>query len=239
MSVSRGPFPDSDDRLRLSVIVPTLNEAEHIAMRIAQARTLGGCEVIVVDGGSSDDTVARAAGADLILETKPGRAIQQNAAARVARGKVLLFLHSDCWLPAEASTAIEQTLSDPAVICGCFAQQIDGEDRCYRWLERGNAFRVKRLGWAYGDQALFFRRDQFLEQGGFPEIPFLEDWSLVRRLKRLGRIALVGEPRVHVDPRRWQQRGVVRQTVRNWMIVLAALCGVSPTRLARFYPHVR
>jgi rSAM/selenodomain-associated transferase 2 len=225
--------------MRISIIIPTLNEADRIADVVGRAQALGDdCEVIVVDGGSDDDTLSRAHEADICLQVPQGRASQQNAAAKTATGEVLLFLHADCWLEEDALQAVRSTLADESVVGGCFRQAIDAVGMRFRLLEWGNALRVKTCKWAYGDQGIFVRRDVFESLGGFPDVRLMEDLLLMKRLKKVGRIALL-EQRIHVSPRRWQQRGVIRQTLRNWSLIALAQCGVSPNRLAGFYPHVR
>jgi len=222
----------------VSVIIPTLNEAERIGELIEQTRLLGDCEIIVVDGGSDDRTGQAAEAADLCLSTERGRAVQQNAGAAAAQGDVLLFLHADCRLEAGALEAVNEALRDPRVVGGCFRQKIDAPGLRYRILERGNAFRVRLWKWAYGDQGIFVRREVFEELGAFPELKLMEDLFLMKRLKKLGRVVLLDVP-LHVSPRRWRKAGVIRQTLRNWTLVFLAQCGASPNRLARFYPHVR
>jgi rSAM/selenodomain-associated transferase 2 len=226
--------------MRLSFVIPTLNEAPRIAETIRSARAAGADEIVVVDGGSDDGTLQHAvrAGADCCLESSRGRAVQQNRGAAAAQGDVLLFLHADCRLSAGANVDVRMALADDRCVGGCFRQQIEAPGWGYRMLEAGNAARVRFLGWAYGDQGIFVRRDVFERLGGFPDLPLMEDLYLMKRLKRVGRITLV-ESRIHVDPRRWKRTGLCRQTVRNWTLVGLAHCGVSPTRLARFYPEVR
>lgn len=222
----------------VSVVIPTLNEAERIADVIRKTRSLGTCQIVVVDGGSSDGTLDRAAEADVCCSAPRGRANQLNAGAAAASGDALLFLHADCWLEAGALAAVERVLSLPGVIAGCFQQRIGADGFTYRMLERGNAARVKTLGWAYGDQGLFLRRETFERLGPFPAIPFLEDFHFSKRLRRAGRIA-VADAVIHVSPRRWQRRGIVRQTATNWLIVGLAQLGISPARLAGLYRPAR
>lgn len=222
----------------ISVIIPTLNEAAHIAALIDETRRIGDCEIIVVDGGSTDGTGEHAVAADRVLVSPPGRARQQNLGATASSGDVLLFLHADCRLPLGAFDAIRVALIDELVVGGCFSQQIDGPGFRYRMLEWGNAWRVRLCGLAYGDQALFVRRSVFEKLGGFPELRLMEDVFLMKRLRRAGRFVLLKD-RLRVSARRWQQHGVVRQTLRNWTLLTCALCGVSPDRLARYYPNAR
>ena len=192
-------------------------------------------EVIVADGGSSDRTCELAKTLKCtVLSTDRGRAIQQNAGAKNATGDVLLFLHADNWLSDVACDQIRKTLTEQAAICGAFRQQIQSPRMVFRWLERGNAWRADWLGRPYGDQGIFVRRDAFFTVGGFPAVPLLEDLLLMKRLRKISRPRLLPGP-IYVSPRRWRKHGVVRQTLRNWSILLAHSLGVSPNRLARFY----
>ena len=225
--------------MNISVIIPALNEAPHIGLAIDRAWEAGASEVLVVDGGSDDETVALAAARRCtLIQTDPGRAHQQNAAAAEAEGDVLLFLHADTWLPPGATQEIEASLRCERIVAGGFHQRIEAAGAKYRLLERGNALRVKTTGLVYGDQGIFVRQKLFHEVGGFPEIPLMEDVRLLRLLRRRGKVALLAGP-LHVDARRWQRRGVIRQTVTNWTLLLGEQLGVSPSTLARHYPHLR
>lgn len=157
----------------------------------------------------------------------------------MATGDVLLFLHADCRLTETAiRTAIDGFRKDESVVAGCFHQQIDRTEKKYRLVAAGNAWRVRNLGWAYGDQGICVRRAVFEQIGGFPDLRFMEDLFLMKQLKRQGRIQLFDTPIV-VSARRWENRGLIRQTVRNLSLVTAAQLGVSPNWLARFYPNER
>ena len=220
---------------QVSIIIPVLNEAARVAQAIDRAWAAGPLEVIVVDGGSNDGTYDIASREHCqLLRSKQGRGVQQNTGARHAQGSVLLFLHADTWLPPDGVQQLQQACRDPAVRVGCFRQRIDADGFAYRLLERGNAFRAQRLGLPYGDQGLFFRRSFFNELGGFPETALMEDWLLMRRARRRVRPVLLRGP-LYVSARRWQRHGIVRQSLRNWMLIAAAVLGASPDRLVRFY----
>ncbi len=230
--------------VRVSVIIPTLDEAPNLSTCVASARRAGATQIVVADGGSRDDTVCLARSlADVVIQTEPGRARQQNLGAAQADGDVLLFLHADNWLSQHAVAQIQKlVVTDGDQVCGGFEQEIDDTRWVYRWLEKGNALRVMRLGWAYGDQGIFVGRGLFESIGGFPDWPLMEDVELMRRLVHRAKTdRALASPRllpgpIGVSARRWRRKGVVRQTLRNWALLSAWCCGVSPTVLARFYP---
>jgi rSAM/selenodomain-associated transferase 2 len=199
----------------------------------------GDCEIVVVDGGSVDGTLQRATQADLAIAGPQGRASQQNCGADSSHGDILLFLHADCELQPGCLEAIETVLQNPGVIGGCFHQRIDARGVLYRSLEWGNALRVRLTGRAYGDQGIFVRRCIFERLGGFPELPLMEDLYFSKLLKREGLLCLLPTPPLRVSARRWQQNGVVRQTLRNWFLISLAALGVPPSRLVRMYRHIR
>ena len=219
--------------MSISVVIPTLNEQQQIGGAIRSVAAAGAGEVIVSDGGSGDATesVARAAGATKWVRSLPGRGTQLNAGASVADHRWLLFLHADSRL---TPGCLEPVVSAQGSPWGAFRQRIDSPRRIYRWIERGNAARVRRLGMAFGDQAIFVDRDLFRKVGGFPDIGLMEDVALSRRLRRIARPRLLPGP-VVISPRRWERRGVVRQTVRNWSIQVAFRFGVSPETLRTWY----
>lgn len=221
--------------MNISVIIPALNEANFIERAIESAWSAGAFEVIVVEGGSQDDTLAlaNAAGCKLI-ESKPGRAKQQNAGAELAGGDILLFQHADTRFEEESIYQIRELLIDDTIIAGGFRQQIEANGWMFRVLESGNARRVSRRGLPFGDQGIFIRREVFSQLGGFPVVPLMEDLILMKKVRRIAKPRLLPGP-IYVSARRWQRHGVVRQTLRNHLLRGLHRCGASPAYLARFY----
>jgi len=224
--------------MRVSVIIPALNEAAGIARTLQSVRADGPHEMIVVDGGSTDATREQAASADLVLSGPRGRAVQMNLGAAHATGDALLFLHADCEPETGWLTALRRTLSRRGVIAGCFQMRVAERGPLYRLIDACATARVRLTGIVYGDQGLFLRRETFDGLGGFPTLRLMEDVYLSLRLRRLGRVA-VAPAQLLVAPRRWQRQGLLRQSLRNWTLTALAAAGVHPDRLASFYPVVR
>jgi len=225
--------------MRLSVIVPTLDEEATIASTLAHARRPGDVELVVVDGGSRDETVNVARPlADRVLDAPRGRAVQMNAGAAAARGAVLLFLHADTRLPDDYPALVAEALAPADVVGGRFDIRLDAPGLAYRVIERLIGLRSRLTGVATGDQAIFVRRDAFVRVGGYPAIPLMEDIALCRALKRAGRMAALRDV-VVTSARRWQRDGLVRTVALMWTLRLAYYAGVSPARLARAYRAAR
>lgn len=222
---------------RLSVIVPVLNEAARIgaALNALAPMRRRGHEVIVVDGGSSDGTAGLArVGADKVLASPRGRAVQMNAGAHAASGGVLLFLHADTLLPAGADRAIAQGLATTGRAWGRFDVRIVGRSAWLPVVARLMNLRSRATGIATGDQGMFARRVAFEGAGGFPPLEIMEDIALSVRLKRISRPVCLRDT-VITSGRRWEERGALRTIGLMWWLRLRFFFGDAPSRLARSY----
>lgn len=223
--------------MMLSIVIPVLNEARLIQGFLRQLREPGGeFEIIVVDGGSEDDTVSRCRGlADRVLVTPRGRAGQMNAGARAARGEVLWFLHADTTaLPPGALHEIARALRADRLVGGCFRLRLPGRQWVYRVSDSLGNLGVEFFGFALGDHGIFCRRDTFMRVGGYPDVPLMEDAELYRRLRRRGRMRqLPGF--ITSSPRRYEQLGPYRTTAFYVLILALYVLGVRPRSLAVVY----
>jgi rSAM/selenodomain-associated transferase 2 len=219
-------------RLKLSIVMPVLNEAERIGAALQALAPLrrDGCEVIVVDGGSADRTRELAEPlCDRVVSSARGRALQMNAGARHATGDTLLFLHADTRLPPDGEIFMRDALTRH--LWGRFDVEIEGRHRLLKVVGCAMNLRSRLSGIATGDQAIFVRRDAF---PGFPPIALMEDIAFSREMKRRGAPACLRE-RVRTSGRRWEKRGVLRTVVLMWRLRLLYYFGAPPDRLARLY----
>jgi rSAM/selenodomain-associated transferase 2 len=225
--------------MRISIIIPTLNEAGSITATLKRVLSLPGFyEVIVVDGGSQDKTAELARGYSKVIGAAGGRAGQMNAGAAAASGEVLLFLHADTVLPEEALQAVEKALSDHRVIGGRFRVRLDCPDWPYRMVGSCINWRDRVLKGFTGDQAIFIRRGVFQKLGGYAAIPLMEDLELGKRMLRAGRVIQLPEY-VMTSARRWQKKGLLRTVALMWALRLLFNLGCPPRKLVRFYGNVR
>jgi rSAM/selenodomain-associated transferase 2 len=221
----------------LSVVIPVLDEADGIVQALtalAPMRTRG-VEIVVVDGGSRDQTVERARPlADRVIVAPRGRGSQVNAGAAVAAGTVLLFLHADTRLPEDGDRLIVEGLARSGRAWGRFDVRIVGSHPLFPFIAAMMNLRSRLTGIATGDQAMFMSSEAFA--AGFPDIPLMEDIAMSKRLKRLGRPLCIAAP-VVTSGRRWERHGVVPTILLMWRLRFAYLMGADPARLARSYGY--
>lgn len=222
--------------MTISVVIPTLNEATELISTLRYAAEVPEVtEIIVSDGGSDDDTVlhARAAGARVITGPK-GRGGQLRRGADRATGDVVILLHADTWLPADAGAAIGRVLNQPGVVAGAFSK-VFRDPPC---LTRGSRFRcrwrMRLFQFAYGDQAIFVRREALVRAGGVPDLPLMEEHYLCAALRRLGRLELAAST-VSTSARRFRQRGPLRTYLRMGKVTLWHWMGATPAELSQLY----
>ena len=217
-----------------------LNEAAAIASTLAALRRgAPDAEIVVVDGGSIDASVAQARPlCDALIVASRGRAMQMNAGAGASHGDALAFVHADTVVPPTFAADIASALADSAVVGGRFDVKLDDAALPYRIIGAMISLRSRLSRTGTGDQAIFVRRAVFDRLGGFPELELCEDLEFSRRMKRAGRVACL-RARVTTSARRWNRDGVVRTVVRMWLIRAMYLLGVPPARLKRMYSDTR
>ena len=220
----------------ISVIIPVLNESKTIGRCLTHLREqIESHEIVVADGGSCDHTpeiVDAFPGVKLLRCATAGRGAQMNEGAAIAKGEVLLFLHSDSFLPPRGLAMIEVMTAQPAVAGGSFSLQFDSHDPVLKLLARFS--RANHILFTYGDQGLFMTRRVFERIGGFEEIPLMEDVEIQKRLRKMGQFVKIHHP-VTTSARRFLSKGIIRQQLMNIGLVLLYHAGVSPGRLKRHY----
>ena len=223
----------------ISIIIPTLNEAGNIKETIISSQFSNNVEIIVVDGGSQDETLFIAKSLNVKVIISPaGRANQMNAGAMAASGEILLFLHADTRLPTNFEEMMRTTLAKPGIVAGAFALRINAPNLGLRLVEFGVKWRSHLWQMPYGDQGIFLTKDVFQQVGNFPQMPIMEDFELIRKLKTMGKIYLLQTP-VITSPRRWLKKGIIQTTILNQIIVIAYLLGVSPQQIRNWYSSTK
>ncbi len=223
----------------VSIIIPTLNEATEIGRTLDALQKLAASfEIIVADGGSTDETCELAKSREVtVIRTERGRGIQLHAGALAATGSVLWFLHADSIPPTDALRLIHEALSDGNVVGGNFALRFDGDSRAAAFM---NLFydKIRHLGLLYGDSGVFVRRDVYQQIGGFKPLPLFEDLEFVRRLKKSGKLVRV-KSEITTSSRRFENRPFLPVFFRWVMFQCLYWIGISPYRLARSYHPIR
>lgn len=240
--------------LKISFILPVLNEAVMVVeqlQRLQPYRRLGH-ELVVVDGGSQDQTLSQASSlADIAVSSPAGRGRQMNRGAELASGEVLLFLHVDTVLPAAAASRIEAACGAGSVInsakktaddvagfrWGWFDVRLSNPAWSYRMIARSMNLRARMTSVCTGDQAMFVQRQLFDEVGGFPQLPLMEDVAMSKILRRVAKPRCIADA-VETSSRRWEANGLFRTMLLMWQLRLLFFLGVSPSRLVkRYYPE--
>lgn len=222
--------------MKFSIIIPVLNESSHVpgVLKQVQAFRKQGHEVILVDGGSQDDTLIKSKPhVDCVINSPRGRAVQMNAGAASSTGDVLLFLHADTMLPQDACDSIQKVILQGNV-WGRFDVRLSSDYWAFRIIETMMNWRSCLTSIATGDQAIFVHRTLFLEVGGYPEIDLMEDIALCRQLKKLSRPACIRE-RVISSSRKWEKNGILKTIFLMWRLRIMYFMGVSPHKLAKQY----
>jgi len=225
---------------KISVIMPVFNEAKILRNTFSNINLTSDEELIVVDGGSTDETLSIAKEfTDKVFSAQTGRSSVMNYGAEKSQGDILVFLHADCILPDNGFNMIRETLQEIGTVAGGFYLSIDQPGTGFRLIEYMANVRAYLTSLIYGDQCMFLRKKIFNKVGGFKDIPLMEDIEISRRLGRLGRIALL-KPPIKASARRWIDEGAFYTTLRDWVIAFSyTFLGISPEKLIRHYRNVR
>ena len=222
-----------------SIIMPVLHEASTINHAIDHIRDIRSgfhVEIIVVDGASGGDTIHSITDKKVTkVISQKGRGEQMNMGASLAKGNVLLFLHTDTRLPENAFSSIADVMDKKEYAGGAFELGIKSDRRIFSLIEKSVSLRTRLTRIPYGDQAMFIKREVFKRIKGFKEIPIMEDVDLMRRIKKSGHKIYIIPEKVKTSPRRWEREGVLYCTLRNWAITILYFFGAKPESLARYY----
>ncbi len=219
--------------MKISVIIPALNEAKGILPCLHSVKNQPGeFELLVIDGGSVDGTVEAVRPHARLVHSERGRAAQMNSGARHSTGEVLLFLHADSHLPPGAFPVLERVLSDPRIVGGTFRLRFNSDKFLLQLIAFFSRFKLRYFH--YGDQGIFVRRSVFEKLNGFAEMPFMEDVDFLRRLRGAGQVALLEQP-ITTSARRFLEHGIIRQQSMNIILVIFYLLGATPENPKRWY----
>jgi rSAM/selenodomain-associated transferase 2 len=225
--------------MKISVIIPTLNEAKTLRGTLQKLKKGIDLEIIVVDGGSLDDTVLIAKEyTKKVFLSPPGRAIQMNEGARHAEGEILLFLHADSYISHGGTGKIVPALIGLPAVGGAFQLAFDTKNILLRLIAQLANLRTRLTRIPYGDQGIFITKNVFQKIGGFRDLPIMEDVDLAVRMKKEGKVVFLRE-KIYTSPRRWEKEGILFTTFRNRALMIGYLLGVSPHRLANCYKNIR
>jgi rSAM/selenodomain-associated transferase 2 len=228
-----------DSLLKVSIIVPTLNEAKGLTETLTQIQQLFPYELVISDGGSHDGTLEIAQEfTEHVVKGSTGRALQMNAGARVANGDIFLFLHADSCIEPASYKKMLHSLGSSEKIGGAFSLYIDSDKWSLRLITRLANLRSKYFGMAYGDQAFFVKNSTFQQMNGFAELPICEDIDFFKRLRKLGPVILLKEKAL-TSSRRWLEEGVWFTTIRNILIAILFILGFPPRVLTKWYQAIR
>lgn len=225
--------------MKLSIIIPVLNESRHLlaTLKSLTQLTQHDHEIILVDGGSQDNTLAIARPyADRIITSVKGRAQQMNHGARNARGEILWFLHADSLIPDHADQLIVNIMQQTHSAWGRFNIRLSGSKRVFRIIEQFINRRSRLTGIASGDQGIFVLRREFETIDGYADLPLMEDIELSKRLKKISRPACLTQS-ITTSSRRWESNGVIKTVILMWYLRFAYFIGTPADKLARLYKN--
>jgi len=223
----------------ISIIVPVLNEEKTIENTLIKLCALHGeKEIIVVDGGSSDNTVEIASKYATVLESQKGRAKQMNTGASIAKGSILWFVHSDSEVSTDSLEAIKNAINQGYVGGGFSLYFYDYDTRFMRFVSKSSTWRAKYLGLYFGDQGIFVRKDVFQELGGYKEIELMEDWDFGKRLGKKGKMKIL-DIKIGTSARRFKTGGQLRTLLLMHKLKILYVLGVSPSKLSKMYREAR
>lgn len=226
--------------INISVIIPVINEEKYLNKILANLEKKNNIEFIFVDGGSQDNTVKliQQANFKVILSPILRRSYQMNLGAENAQGEILLFLHGDTILPKNFYQIINQIVVQKDFILGAFSLNIDSKKSIFRLLEMMINARSKYLSLPYGDQAIFIKKETFKKLGKYKNIPIMEDFELVKKAQKYGKI-YIAKSAVTTSSRRWNKLGIIRTTLINQLVIIGYYLKISPEKLAIFYGKIK